>query len=45
VLNRTTVFDDGTADRREGGAGRDLFFASVWDVLTGNHKKEDVFTI
>jgi hypothetical protein len=45
ALNASTVFDDGAADVLEGGKGRDLFFASLGDLLPDRHKNEVLVAI
>jgi uncharacterized delta-60 repeat protein len=37
-----TVYDDGAVNVLEGGAGRDLYFASLIDVITGRRANETV---
>jgi Ca2+-binding RTX toxin-like protein len=44
-LNSSTVHDDHTADKLQGGAGLDLFFLSLLDKATGTHSDESIIPI
>jgi Ca2+-binding RTX toxin-like protein len=45
LLTSSTVHDDGVENQLTGGAGADLYFAGMFDKLTGKKKDETVIWI